>query len=291
MLPPAPGRLSTTTDWPSDSVICCAITRATISVPPPGANGMIRRTGRAGYCCAKTLPAPGSALRSSTHEAIANFIDFLHRGFCSRPDTRKALAQAGVAGMPAGLIIVGGDHFVQALISSAPGIVCHNLAAAGGTDGALWHTSAQSRRAIIDNHKEPQNDRPDILFTSCGITAAVPARASAGGQRRQVVVKGRRVKTVDVHAHCVIPEAIALTNAYVTEVHRPGMVVSLDRIREMDAQGIDVEALSINPFWYREERDAAAEIVRIQNEKLAELCAAYPERFVAFASLALQFPD
>jgi aminocarboxymuconate-semialdehyde decarboxylase len=123
------------------------------------------------------------------------------------------------------------------------------------------------------------------------MTAAGAAQARAGGQRRQVVVNGRRVKTVDVHAHCVIPEAVALTGAFVTEVHRPGMVVALDRIREMDHQGIDVEALSINPFWYREERDRAAEIVRIQNEKLAELCAAYPDRFVAFASLALQFPD
>ena len=62
------------------------------------------------------------------------------------------------------------------------------------------------------------------------------------------------------------------------------------RIAEMDKQGVDVEALSINPFWYRAERDVAAELVRVQNEKLAEMCAAYPERFVAFASVALQYP-
>ena len=29
----------------------------------------------------------------------------------------------------------------------------------------------------------------------------------------------------------------------------------------------------------------------MQNEKLAELCASKPDRFAAFASLALQFPD
>ena len=34
-----------------------------------------------------------------------------------------------------------------------------------------------------------------------------------------------------------------------------------------------------------------AAIVKLQNEKLAELCAARPERFGAFASLSLQFPD
>ncbi len=59
----------------------------------------------------------------------------------------------------------------------------------------------------------------------------------------------------------------------------------------MDAQGIDVEAQSINPIWYRLERDLASQIIKIPNEKLAEVCAAQPDRFVAFASVALQYPD
>ena len=59
----------------------------------------------------------------------------------------------------------------------------------------------------------------------------------------------------------------------------------------MDEQGIDVEALSINPYWYEADRDVARELIRIQNEKLAEACAAHPDRFVAFASVALQHPD
>jgi aminocarboxymuconate-semialdehyde decarboxylase len=63
------------------------------------------------------------------------------------------------------------------------------------------------------------------------------------------------------------------------------------RIAAMDKQGVDIEALSINPFWYRTERDLAAEIVRIQNDALAEMCGRYPDRLVAFASVALQFPD
>jgi aminocarboxymuconate-semialdehyde decarboxylase len=59
----------------------------------------------------------------------------------------------------------------------------------------------------------------------------------------------------------------------------------------MDEQGIDVEALSINPYWYTADRDLARQLIRIQNEKLAEACAANPDRFVAFASVALQHPD
>src|SRR5207302_1747195 len=59
------------------------------------------------------------------------------------------------------------------------------------------------------------------------------------------------------------------------------------RLKEMDAMAIDMEVLSINPFWYGKDRDTAAQIVKVQNEKLAELCAARPERFAAFASLTL----
>ena len=59
----------------------------------------------------------------------------------------------------------------------------------------------------------------------------------------------------------------------------------------MDEQRIDVEALSINPFWYSAERELAHRIVQIQNEKLAELCAAHPDRLVAFATVAIQYPD
>jgi aminocarboxymuconate-semialdehyde decarboxylase len=59
----------------------------------------------------------------------------------------------------------------------------------------------------------------------------------------------------------------------------------------MDEQGIDVEALSINPYWYEADHDTAKKLIQLQNEKLAEICAAEPERFVAFATVALQHPD
>ena len=112
------------------------------------------------------------------------------------------------------------------------------------------------------------------------------------GRRREVVVGGRRVKTIDVHAHCVIPEAVALLGLKVDTQRGPGIdQVGPRRIGEMDAQGIDMEALSINPQWYRAERDLATQVIKIQNERLAEFCATYPDRFVAFASVALQFPD
>jgi aminocarboxymuconate-semialdehyde decarboxylase len=130
-----------------------------------------------------------------------------------------------------------------------------------------------------------------IAFTDCGGRAGARETAQPGARRREVVVNGRRVKTVDVHSHCVIPEALVLMGQKVEAQRRGLVLVVAERLGEMDEQGIDVEALSINPFWYRAERDLARQIIQIQNEKLAELCAAQPDRFVAFASVALQYPD
>ena len=54
--------------------------------------------------------------------------------------------------------------------------------------------------------------------------------------------------------------------------------------------GIDVQALSINPFWYWADEDLARKLVEIQNEKLAGFCAAHPDRFVGLGCVALQHP-
>jgi aminocarboxymuconate-semialdehyde decarboxylase len=126
-----------------------------------------------------------------------------------------------------------------------------------------------------------------LAFVGCGLVS--PASAQAPQRRREVVVNGKRVRTVDVHAHCHVPEANALMGL---KVQTPSLVISPERIEAMDAQGIDVEALSINPiFWYKAEPDLAGQVVKLQNEKLAEICAAQPDRFVGLASVALQHPD
>ena len=134
-----------------------------------------------------------------------------------------------------------------------------------------------------------------IAFTGCEMMSAAPTPGSqphwhAHARRREVVVNGKRVKTIDVHAHCAVPAAMALIKH---PLEAPGLLMTDTsvRIAAMDAQGIDVEALSINPYWYRAERDAAAELIKVQNETLVEFCAANPERFVAFATAALQHPD
>ena len=54
-----------------------------------------------------------------------------------------------------------------------------------------------------------------IGFVDCAFRSPASEGASGGGahshgERREVVVNGTRVKTVDIHAHCVVPEALAI---------------------------------------------------------------------------------
>ena len=134
-----------------------------------------------------------------------------------------------------------------------------------------------------------------IAFCGCGLLDA--AHAQPKPPRLPVKVGGKRVLTVDAHAHCYFHETINLMGDDAGKV-LPSVkgvpehfIVIEQRLKEMDAMAIDMEVLSINPFWYGKDRDTAAAIVKLQNEKLAELCASRPDRFGAFASLTLQFPD
>jgi aminocarboxymuconate-semialdehyde decarboxylase len=141
----------------------------------------------------------------------------------------------------------------------------------------------------------PTSGAASIAFVDCEISAG--AGPSSGGgvhahahRRWEVVIAGKRIKTVDVHAHCIVPDAAKLINH---PLEAPALLWSNvgDRLAHMDKSGVDVEALSINPFWYRAERDAAEQLIKVQNETLVEFCVSHPDRFVGFATAALQFPD
>ena len=138
-----------------------------------------------------------------------------------------------------------------------------------------------------------------VIFTTCSLLHTAPALAQGKVKLRlPVMVKGKRIKTIDVHAHCLIAEALALLSVEEAKGLYPPVkgskefdIVLDERLSLMDAQGVDMEVLSINPWWYRKERELVEKVIQIQNEKLAELCAKKPDRLAAFASLALQFPD
>lgn len=118
---------------------------------------------------------------------------------------------------------------------------------------------------------------------------------------RPVMVNGKRMLTVDIHCHTQVSdvwplieghEALDGGNPYgpnpLTRATDPSV-----RLADMDANGIDVQALSISvgQYFHWADRDLAAKIIRVQNEKLAEVSAAHPDRFVSIGAVALQHPD
>ena len=124
------------------------------------------------------------------------------------------------------------------------------------------------------------------------MSRALDSFAQSG--RKEVMVGGRRVTVVDIHAHCLfqevrpIIEGTPLENAPLQD----NLVLGPHRIDALDERGIDIAALSVNRFWWYEATpEQAREIVKINDEGLAEWCTQYPDRFVPLSSPALQFPE
>ena len=156
--------------------------------------------------------------------------------------------------------------------------------------------------SLLSRIAHPHRHGGGFWFCGCAGLPIVPeGGGSTQGQRAPVILKGRRAPTIDVHAHCYFQAAIDLMGDEAKSVLPPVKGVpehflQMDlqlaaRFAAMDRMGIDLQVLSINPFWYRKDRDTAAAICRIHNERLAELCARHPKRLAAFASLPMQAPE
>jgi aminocarboxymuconate-semialdehyde decarboxylase len=142
-----------------------------------------------------------------------------------------------------------------------------------------------------------------VFLTTVARHAAGAAAWVVGGSRlpltaqtarRRVAIGGRPVRVIDIHAHCVIPVTDIVQGTPLARLGggSGGSILGPERLQLMDQQGVDVQALTINNFWwYAADRDLAARIVRAQNEGLAQWVAAHPDRFVAMASVALQHPE
>ena len=138
-------------------------------------------------------------------------------------------------------------------------------------------------------------NRRDFIRNAAGATAGLlmsrnrllgaPARqvGAAPGKRREVSIAGRRVKTVDVHAHCFVPEVWdVVQNTPLAQQAKGNLTGTIalgnpQRLIDMDAQGIDYQAININAWGYSAERALARDVVAIQNQKISEWCAKHPD--------------
>ncbi len=144
-----------------------------------------------------------------------------------------------------------------------------------------------------------------IGFVPCGMAAMFgPEHEHNSGARRRIVVNGKRMLTVDIHCHSYVHDVWPLISeseeiGYLrpllnSPVREKIAIPNVEfRLAQMDQQGIDVQAVSLHVGQYHHwaEHDLASQIVAIQNEKIAELCAAHPDRFVGLGAVALQHPE
>ena len=122
-------------------------------------------------------------------------------------------------------------------------------------------------------------------------------------------------QTIDVHAHILTEETIRLLQSEAPKVapklsdiddqfgtldvagsvyrHFPRGGWDLERrLQDMAASKVDVQVLSVCPqtFVYAQPPALAAAFARIQNEQLAKLVKARPDRFLAIGTLPMQAP-
>ena len=122
-------------------------------------------------------------------------------------------------------------------------------------------------------------------------------------------------QTIDVHAHILSEDTIRLLRREAPKVgpklsdiggqfgtlevagnvyrHFPRGGWDLERrLEDMAAAKVDVQVLSVCPqtFVYGQPAAVAAAFARIQNEQLAQLAKARPDRFLAIATLPMQAP-
>ena len=127
-----------------------------------------------------------------------------------------------------------------------------------------------------------------------GLAASALMPSAFSQSRKEVLINGKRIKTVDIHAHASIKDVEkVIAGTPVDRTIGGPRLLNAGRLDMMDAWGIDVSVISANQYWWYAAQDPelAREIVRVQDEGFAEWVSRYPDRFVALTSVALQFPE
>jgi aminocarboxymuconate-semialdehyde decarboxylase len=165
---------------------------------------------------------------------------------------------------------------------------------------------------------DPRHGHPPLPALAKGAAkTAGTARASTRASASPKVVRNRKGSSlrIDIHCHYLNPEVAAklapfdpaqydpsrvYANALTREVNvkqmkdRAPKLTSIEtRLKDMDRMGIDIQAVSPAPnqcsYWA--EPGMGLEISRMVNDRLAEIVATWPERFVGLGTVPLQNAD
>lgn len=149
------------------------------------------------------------------------------------------------------------------------------------------------------------------MFYSC----SPGAETQTGSQGSTIASGAGKRLTVDLHCHMWVPaaeEAVAgafdmetdflfhFSNAATREVNRlqaediADQLTSVEtRLADMDAMGVDIQAVSPVPlqYYYALDPDLGRTSSRLINDHIAETVAAHPDRFVGLCTVPMQNPD
>jgi uncharacterized protein len=109
----------------------------------------------------------------------------------------------------------------------------------------------------------------------------------------QEAVYARAMRTVTIEEHAAVPElweAVGREGALPLPIQAILNDMGEGRLAEMDAHGIDLQVLSMQPPWDKAEPEPAHRAVRAFNEAAAAAIAEHPTRFAGFAAVPLHDP-
>jgi hypothetical protein len=136
--------------------------------------------------------------------------------------------------------------------------------------------------------------------------------------RKCAAAKPKRWRTIDIHCHCMVPEANALVlkatgipgggvtpnaNAHVNDLTKsiqpqrgkidfPKLTDLDTRLADMDRDGIDVQVISPYPghFVYAAPPEVARDSCHMVNDHIAGMVAKHPDRLMGMGTVPLQDP-
>ena len=146
-----------------------------------------------------------------------------------------------------------------------------------------------------------------MLFTCAPRSCAATRTAD-----RKVIKRKNTSLAVDLHCHVHTPAADELTKSEKkadqlarygnprTAEHQAKLRAELDRkltsveqrLKDMDAMRIDVQAISTSPlqYFYAVDAELGRRTSRLINERLAEIAASHPDRFAPLGTAPMQEP-